>query len=57
MGGFECSSHINNSGRRLDLIEATRHEEFALADYERLRNHGLITARDGVRWHLIEKEL
>lgn len=56
MAGFECSSHINNAGRRLDLIAATRHEEFALADYERLRSLGMLTARDGVRWHLIEKE-
>ena len=55
MGGFECSSHATNSGRRLDLIASTRHQEFAQADYERLRNIGILTARDGVRWHLIEK--
>jgi beta-glucosidase/6-phospho-beta-glucosidase/beta-galactosidase len=56
MGGFECSSHMNKAGRRLDLIEATRHEEFAFTDYERLRSLGISTARDGVRWHLIEKQ-
>jgi beta-glucosidase/6-phospho-beta-glucosidase/beta-galactosidase len=54
MGGFECSSHIDKRRRRLDLIESTRHAEFALADYDRLLRHGIRTARDGVRWNLIE---
>ncbi|HEU4767680.1 MAG TPA: hypothetical protein VFS77_09905, partial [Pyrinomonadaceae bacterium] len=43
------------AGRRLDLIAATRHDEFALEDYGRLQQVGIRTARDGVRWHLIEK--
>jgi hypothetical protein len=55
MGGFECSSHRRSDGRRLDLIEATRHEEFAEKDYLRLTELGIETARDGLRWHLIEK--
>ncbi len=54
IGGFECSTHRTVSGRRLDLVRATRHDEFALADYERLRAVGIRTAREGVRWHLIE---
>lgn len=56
MGGFECSTHRNNDGRRLDLIASTRHDEFALRDYDRMMRHGMTTARDGVRWHLIERE-
>ena len=56
MGGFECSTHRNSRGKRLDLIESTRHEEFAEADYSRMIEIGMKTARDGVRWHLIEKE-
>lgn len=56
MGGFECSTHRNNRGRRLDLIASTRHDVFAEADYARLINEGITTARDGVRWHLIEVE-
>lgn len=63
MGGFECSTHRlprrkamgSFAGVRLDLIASTRHDEFALQDYERLREIGIRTARDGVRWHLIEK--
>lgn len=56
MGGFECSTHRTRKNKRLDLIAATRHDEFAESDYERLLNVGMKTARDGVRWHLIEKE-
>lgn len=56
MGGFECSTHRGRNGRRLDMIAATRHDEFAEADYERLLSTGMKTARDGARWHLIEKE-
>src|SRR5215204_4040157 len=63
MGGFECSTHRlprraalgRFAGLRLDLTAATRHDEFALQDYERLQGVGIRTARDGVRWHLIEK--
>jgi polysaccharide biosynthesis protein PelF len=63
MGGFECSTHRlprrktlgRVAGLRLDLIKATQHDEFALQDYERLQEVGIRTARDGVRWHLIEK--
>ena len=56
MGGFECSTHKDNQGRRLDLIESTQHERFALQDYARLAEVGMKTCRDGLRWHLIEKE-
>lgn len=56
MGGFECSSHRRRDGRRLDIIAATRHDEFVLADYRRLTELGIGTARDGLRWHLIERE-
>lgn len=55
MGGFECSTHRRRGGKRLDLISATRHEEFAEADYRRLLSLDMKTARDGLRWHLIEK--
>src|SRR5262249_13029109 len=53
-GGFECSTHKRRSGKRLDLIAATKHDQFALQDYQRLREQGLRAAREGVRWHLVE---
>ncbi len=56
MGGFECSTHRNYKGKRLDVIAATRHDEFAEIDYQRLLSVGMRTARDGIRWHLIERE-
>ncbi|HJU91647.1 MAG TPA: hypothetical protein VJ656_01835 [Pyrinomonadaceae bacterium] len=63
MGGFECSTHRLSrrkslgrfAGNRLDLIASTHHDEFAVEDYARLQAVGMRTARDGVRWHLIEK--
>ena len=57
MGGFECSTHrYGSDGRRLDLIRSTRHDEFAKKDYARLIDLGMRSCRDGMRWHLIEKE-
>lgn len=55
IAGFECSCHRRSDGRRLDLIAATRHDVHAAADYARLRRVGIRTARDGVRWHLVER--
>ncbi|MHC1769897.1 MAG: beta-glucosidase [Verrucomicrobiia bacterium] len=54
IGGFECSTHRLRSGRRLDLIGATRHDQFCDQDYARLRSQGIRVAREGARWHLIE---
>lgn len=56
MGGFECSTHHRPDGRRLDLIAATGHDRHAEADYRQLAAMGLLTVRDGVRWHLIEHQ-
>ncbi len=55
IGGFECSTHRLQNGRRLDVIAATGHDRFAREDYERLKEVGINTARDGLRWHLIEQ--
>lgn len=56
LGGFECSTHRSLTGRRLDLIAATAHDRFVVADYARLREEGIFTAREGIRWHLIEEK-
>ena len=55
MGGFECSTHRLPTGVRLDLIASTLHDKFAKEDYQRLKDVGMATARDGIRWHLIER--
>ena len=54
MGGFECSTHRLRSGRRLDVVAATAHDRLARQDYQRLASVGIRTAREGLRWHLIE---
>jgi len=56
IGGFECSSHRVRSGKRLDLLAATQHHTalHVLADYQRLQAQGILTVREGLRWHLIE---
>ncbi|MEJ7847531.1 MAG: hypothetical protein WKF92_05530 [Pyrinomonadaceae bacterium] len=56
IGGFECSTHRNKARRRLDLIASTLHDKCAFEDYSRLIETGIQTARDGLRWHLIELE-
>lgn len=56
IGGFECSTHIGRHGNRHDLVSATRHDRFARADFQRLRANGITTAREGLRWHLIESQ-
>jgi beta-glucosidase/6-phospho-beta-glucosidase/beta-galactosidase len=55
LGGFECSSHQRSDGRRLDLLASTGHDRHAAQDYALLAQHGIRAARDGLRWHLIEK--
>src|SRR5581483_11403588 len=54
LGGFECSTHRLRSGKRLDLLRSTRHDELACSDYRLLQRHGIRTARDGFRWPVIE---
>jgi hypothetical protein len=55
LGGFECSSHINSKGKRLDMTAAVQHDRFCASDYRRLREAGIFCARDGLRWHLIDR--
>ena len=55
MGGFECSSFKRRNGKRLDLVASTKHDRFCREDYRRLKSQGVLAAREGIRWHLIEK--
>ncbi len=56
MGGFECATHINTSGHRLDMMAGVQHDVQCEADYTLLKTVGMRSARDGVRWHLIDKQ-
>ena len=55
MGGFECATHKLRSGKRLDITASTGHDVRAEEDFGLLRAHGMAGARDGLRWHLIER--
>ena len=55
MAGFESSCHVNQYGRRLDMIASTQHDRFIDGDYGRLLSFDIQTVRDTVRWHLIER--
>jgi len=55
LGGFECSTHRLRNGKRLDLVHSTRHDELAYSDYRLLQAWGLRSARDGLRWPVIEQ--
>src|SRR6185503_5799426 len=54
MGGFECSTFYRRNGKRLDLVASTKHDLFCREDYLRLQQQRILTAREGIRWHLIE---
>jgi hypothetical protein len=55
IAGFECSTQINSAGVRLDMAAALQHDLCGAADYRRLREVGIATVRDGLRWHLIDR--
>ena len=55
LGGFESAHHINHRGVRLDLVAATQHDLLGEEDSARLRRHGFLTAREGMRWPLIDR--
>jgi hypothetical protein len=54
--GFECSTHVLKTGKRLDVVASTGHDVFVDQDFQRLAGVGILTAREGLRWHLIEGE-
>ena len=56
LAGFECSAHRLRNGKRLDLVHATRHDEFAASDFRLIQEHGIFSVREGLRWHLIEAQ-
>lgn len=48
--GFECSTHKLKTGKRLDIVASTQHDVFIKEDYARLKDVGIKTVREGVRW-------
>lgn len=55
MGGFECATHRRRDGLQIDVVDSTRHEARCAEDYRMLAQAGVLTVRDGLRWHRIEQ--
>ena len=55
LAGFECASQRRFDGKRLDLLASTGHDVHAAKDYALIAQHGMRAARDGMRWHMIER--
>jgi beta-glucosidase/6-phospho-beta-glucosidase/beta-galactosidase len=55
IAGYESATHINPEGERLDMAAGVEHDVNAREDYARLGKVGIRTARDGLRWHLIDR--
>jgi len=56
LGGFECASHVDDRGRRLDPLAVTRHDMVAGEDYRLLKRARIGAVREGLRWATIERE-
>ncbi len=54
MGGFECATHRRRDLTRMDVTAACGHDTHCAEDYRLLAEAGVLTVRDGVRWHLVE---
>jgi beta-glucosidase/6-phospho-beta-glucosidase/beta-galactosidase len=55
MGGYECADMINNRGNRVDLLVETAHDSRIVEDYQLLKQAGILTVREGIRWSVVEK--
>ncbi|WP_420875709.1 beta-glucosidase [Pseudomonas coleopterorum] len=55
MAGYECAAQRRRDGERVDVQVSTGHQRWAAEDYRQLRADGIGCARDGLRWHEIER--
>jgi len=54
--GFEGATGYNRHRQWIDQIAATQHDLFVDEDYRRLREIGILTVREAVRWPLVDKQ-
>ena len=54
IAGFESACHVNSLKERVDMTAGVQHDTHALSDYLMLREVGIRTVRDGLRWPLID---
>ena len=53
-GGYECSTQVDRSGRRRDMVAETQHDRFRESDYAAAHAIGFRVIREGVPWHKID---
>lgn len=53
--GFEGTTGYNRHGKWIDQIAATEHDLHVSEDYARLRELGVFTIREAVRWPLVNR--
>ena len=53
-GGYECSTQVDRSGRRRDMVAETQHDRLREEDYAAVRGIGMRVIREGVPWHQID---
>lgn len=54
MAGFECADLLNLRGERIDLMKITGHLEQLGHDYSMIKDFGIRTVREGLRWSQVE---
>jgi len=54
MGGFECCDMVNRYGERVDLLSDTNHISCLKKNYLRLKEIGIKSVREGIRWSVVE---
>lgn len=55
MAGYECTYALAENKRRLDLLAATKHDEYCEEDYRLIKDVGMRTVREGLSWNQIDK--
>jgi beta-glucosidase/6-phospho-beta-glucosidase/beta-galactosidase len=55
MAGFECATGYNSGRRWIDQIQATEHDKRLGSDYAMVKEVGIRTVREGIRWPLVDK--
>jgi beta-glucosidase/6-phospho-beta-glucosidase/beta-galactosidase len=55
MAGFECATGYNARREWIDQVVATQHDELVALDYQLLSSAGILTAREAMRWPLIDR--
>ncbi|MDQ3099276.1 MAG: family 1 glycosylhydrolase [bacterium] len=53
--GYECTSSLPEDRNRLDMLRATKHDQYCREDYRLAKSIGISTVREGLAWSRIDK--